>query len=293
MNNIIKRVICILSIGLIIFSNFLNTVYVFAEVDNMIEDNSQKKYEYYYRVGSILEYFGCEHDEIYCSQLLEIVSDKEIDQTAFFIFNQDDVIGLMEITETESGEMCTFIYDDFDDLGENINNGENVVLVNTEEQLVCVVDDNMEVLIENTTTNKEIVLDNVTDLIDKQAIEQLEIEKEKLPNDVEYEISNVYLTEEVADEENNNTSEWNNIIIGSSYSKDRYHSAYYMLGLPYVPNDTSDNNRGLCWAASGASIANYLKRSTYTARSIYNNLKKKYNAEPVGTTDWEKKCMDF
>lgn len=55
------------------------------------------------------------------------------------------------------------------------------------------------------------------------------------------------------------------------------------------------NNQGICWAATGASIINYKRGGTVkcNARKVYYDLKKKYNADPVGNIQWEKRMWEY
>ena len=55
------------------------------------------------------------------------------------------------------------------------------------------------------------------------------------------------------------------------------------------------NNQGICWAATGASIINYKRGGTVkcNARKVYYDLKKKYNADPVGNIQWEKRTWEY
>ena len=59
------------------------------------------------------------------------------------------------------------------------------------------------------------------------------------------------------------------------------------LNVPFVKNDRSPvSNKGLCWAASMASIIMYRKNLTgLTARSCYDSLKSPDRPDPIGTCD--------
>ena len=64
------------------------------------------------------------------------------------------------------------------------------------------------------------------------------------------------------------------------------------LAVPHV-NNSSANNKGLCWAASVASISNYRKGTSYSAFSLYNALNNLYSGTPEGTTTWYQRAFNY
>lgn len=70
-----------------------------------------------------------------------------------------------------------------------------------------------------------------------------------------------------------------------------------LLGVPHVGNGRSpDTGKGLCWAASVASIGAYTNNDDdpLTALQLYNNLKTPNTSDfPIGTDTWVARAFEF
>lgn len=69
----------------------------------------------------------------------------------------------------------------------------------------------------------------------------------------------------------------------------------YMLSIPIVKNSTNPvDGKGLCWAASIASVVNYKKSTSHTAYGLFmicwNSVQNSNSNIPVGTVSWIKKA---
>lgn len=72
----------------------------------------------------------------------------------------------------------------------------------------------------------------------------------------------------------------------------------YMIPVKLMKNDevqVGNAKYGMCWAAAGASIIQYKRGdiSSYSTWENYNNLKKYYGGNPIGTIEWEKRMWDY
>lgn len=72
----------------------------------------------------------------------------------------------------------------------------------------------------------------------------------------------------------------------------------YIIPVQLMKNDEvkiGKEKYGMCWAASGASIIQYKRGDiwSYSTWKNYNNLKKYYGGNPIGTVEWEKKMWEY
>ena len=286
----IKRISAILFSIFILWIEMSQTSVVFASQNEEINNDFINEESCYEEVGYILGYFGYEsNEEIYCSQLLDIENEND-DSKAMLVFEDEDIIGLLSTSVIDDEVIYSFIYNDFEELNNTNFLEKEVAIANIDENIVFITDDNEEIIVyeENGNNNTK-----ETDLIQYDKIETESIELVPLPQDVIKEIDIVASADDtIYEESNTDTSKYTDVTMDTSYANDRYHTAYYMINVPYVSNDKV-NDSGLCWAATGASLSNYFKRTNYTARNIYDNLNKKYTGEPVGSNEWYKRMLSM
>lgn len=65
-----------------------------------------------------------------------------------------------------------------------------------------------------------------------------------------------------------------------------------LLNVKNVENDNV-NGKGICWAASGASIVNYFNGTNYTARTMYDRVNGAISGTPTGTAANIKTLFDI
>ncbi len=233
MVDMLKRVWCIILSVTIILLSVGDVTSVYAN-----EINNPEEYEYYTEIGATLGYFGYESNEsIYCSQILDVLTEEYTDETAMMVFEGDETIGMLTKQVIEGNIMYSFIYSNFEELDEIVDDGKEITLVNDDDKLFCVTDDNVEVIIEkNTDSDLEMSID-VLNAITKQKINGNMVKKEKLPNNISFDVDEKYEVDDITEGYNNNTSQWGNISTNGCYTNDRYHAYYYKLNVPYVKND--------------------------------------------------------
>ncbi len=81
----VKKVWCIVLCVTIVFLSLGDVTSVYAGQSNNANDSEE--YEYYTEIGATLGYFGYESNEsIYCSQILDVVTEDDIDETTMMVF---------------------------------------------------------------------------------------------------------------------------------------------------------------------------------------------------------------
>ncbi len=66
------------------------------------------------------------------------------------------------------------------------------------------------------------------------------------------------------------------------------------LSIGYVSNaNNPTTNKGLCWAACGAAIANYYLNTSYTALTMYEYVRQRAGGIPVGNVSYQKGMFDM
>ncbi len=293
----LKKIWCIILCATIVFLSLGDVTSVYAGQSN--NASNPEEYEYYTEIGVTLGYFGYESNEsIYCSQILDVATQEDTDETAMMVFDGDETIGMLTKQEIDGNIIYSFIYNNFEELDEIVDEGKEITLVNDDDQLLCVSDDNVKVLIDSNTDNEQEKLNEVFNKVKKQKVKGIKVKKEKLPKDVLFEADEKYEVDFIARQYNSNTSEINNIVTNKFYVNDRYHTAYYQINVPFVKNDKKViNDDGLCWAAVGASLSKYFKKTDYGAFDVYAKLKMRYfnepDNEPVGIFKWETRMFSM
>lgn len=264
----------------------INISPVYAEQMSYEAAVSEENTGFYEEVGSMLGYFGYDESEsIYCSQLLDVITEDK-DEKAMLVFEEEEIVGLLLGTDINGETLYSFIYNDFEELSENVKEGNEIALVSNDEQLVCVSDDEIELL----AGDKEELSDTIEEINNMEKVECEKIKKIPLPDNISFEVNEKQMPikeEGIAYEEiNNNLNEYKNVVTDAKIAIDRYHTSYKLLNVPWLVNENSDYGKGLCWTAAGAMISRYYGKGNYTAKSLYRKLKNSYNKEPVGTKDW-------
>ncbi len=293
----LKKIWCMILCATIVFLSLGDVTSVYAGQSN--NASNPEEYEYYTEIGATLGYFGYESNEsIYCSQILDVVTQENTEETAMMVFDGDETIGMLTKQEIDGNIIYSFIYNNFEELDEIVDEGKEITLVNNDEQLLCVADDNVEVLIDSNADNEQKKSNEVLEKVKKQKIKGNKVKKEKIPKDVSFEVDEKHEVDFGAKQFNGNTSEINNIVTNKLYVNDRYHTAYYQLNIPFVKNEKKViNDDGLCWAAAGASLSKYFKKTDYDAFEVYSKLKMRYFNEPENEPDgifkWETRMFSM
>ncbi len=293
----LKKICCIILTALVILLSIAEaTTTVYAGQYDYINDSEE--YEYYNEIGATLGYFGYDSNEsIYCSQILDVATEGKIEETAMMVFEGDETIGILTKQVIDDDILYSFVYSDFVELDEIVDEGKEIILINSEDKLVYVSDDNVEILIDSSIENHMETPNNIIEKFEKNQIKGVKVKKEKLPKEVSLEIDEKYDVNNIETQSNSDTSQKKNIVTNHFYVNDRYHSAYYQLNVPYVKNDNNGlegkDKKGLCWAATGASLSRYFKKTDFDTYDIFAKLKIRYGGIPIGTTGWYSRMFDM
>ena len=285
----------IISIIISIVVVITNISIVFATQETSATSEKTKEEQYYKQIGTILGHFGySEESDIYCSQLVEVYNSEtqRNDELAMLVFDKDEVIGIMTSFEIEGEIAYNFIYSDFENVSESIDQNEEILLINAEDQMLCI------------TENKEIAITGEAKEIDENIREEgrkfekyaKKIEKKKLPENISFETIEDYIEQEkncnevaeqnyeisVASESSYNTylPSLSQIDISKSYANSSNYNSYLFKYVPFVQNDSTNN--GLCWTACGAMVSRYYGKGAYTAKELYEKVIEVYGKETAG-----------
>ena len=111
-------------------------------------------------------------------------------------------------------------------------------------------------------------------------------------NGNEFDISDEDIYEEAAVDGAQNEG-WEKISAANAKYVTRSAASGHFIQAPIIRNATNTNtNRGLCWAACGASVANYYLGTSYSASSMCTFVRDVTGEEPEGTIAFQEAMYD-
>lgn len=204
-------------------------------------------------------------DEVFITQDIQVEGDTK--ETAItFVYDENKVIGEFIKTYDSYGEHVCFVIEDSNDLLEFIIEGK-----------MAVIDD-----------DNSLIVQSETDAFLLQGKGDVEKKRDTVYYDTVYS-SEFEIADGVEITGENNRTAYEYIYAGPAGYLGTIASSGGFAEVPTISNSICvDNNAGLCWAASGASIVNFLLDKSYTATTFYNAVKKVLGGIPVGTKATEK-----
>ncbi len=148
------------------------------------------------------------------------------------VFEGDETIGMLTKQTIDGNTIYSFIYNNFEELDDVVEEGKEITLINDDNQLLCVADGDVEIIIENNSEMLE-TSDKVLAKLEKQKNKGKKVKKEKLPKDISFEVDERHQFDNLATEYNSGTSQINDIITNKFYINDRYHTSYYQINVPF------------------------------------------------------------
>lgn len=227
----------------------------------------------YKQINEALNYLGYDSDDnVYCTEFLSLKDDKNEEINICFIYGEESSIG--EYIVDDENHSC-FIFDSDEDLYD--------ILTSNDKIAVQCYGDNISIY----TDSDDYVIAGEKDSNNKYDYKSLhKIEKFNFDVSEENIDENVTIVSPNSQEKELITSGTAIYITNSSY-------VGYFTEVGFVSNTTSPTGEGLCWAASGASIINYIKKTNYTAMSLYENVRQNCGGYPIGTVAYEKAMFDI
>ncbi len=179
----------------------------------------------------------------------------------YFVFDANGYVGRMIVDSTDSGYTSTFSFGAIQSIQQLVyQETPFMILKPTEHVLLLCWEGGYEVL-------QNVNNDNIGDALH-------EMEPDFIPSFVQAELTEVELIDTALP-----------YIDTTGY--------HVQLEPPYVENATSDMGKGLCWAASIASISRFRQGTNWTAYSLYSALKRYNMAEPSGTMAWYRSTFNY
>lgn len=237
-------------------------------------------------LGGYLSGVDCQkNDKVEISQSFNVENSKN-KSSIFFVKVADEEIGAINVTEYEGKKLTSFLYSEnfFNDIGEeriSVESNGNGLSLHSKKETKVVTGENAGKTIRKNNSDRKLKKRKFSDISKNVKLnsDEYEIETASI-NDSEYTTDFSYIgTHKKKYETIKNTK--NTLML-------------YTTKLDLIANGEI-NNQGICWAATGASIINYKRGGTVkcNARKVYYDLKKKYNADPVGNIQREKRMWEY
>lgn len=190
----------------------------------------------------------------------------------YFICVQDEYIGSLVVADSGHGGFCSsFTFDGYDSIA-------NVIQSDTPFAL-CTPDGESLFLITDNSNEKVCGPDNYATIGDKTVLRPERITMATLSNHCELQ-----------------KATFTNLDFSSVPTMTQSYGGYdgyvAIYDVDHVDNDTVDG-KGICWAASIASIGNKKTGQNYSALDLYNLLRAQYAMTPEGTSTWYQRGFNY
>lgn len=185
------------------------------------------------------------------SDPIQVINNTDDQSRVYLIMVDDQYYAKLIVTSSNGKYYSSFMFDENKTVNMLYQAKTPFALAYVNDELMIVTEDGYESFYHNNTVNN---------LIDTS---RLEIKLK------EHQWSVVDVAEVCASQSQRSVSEYS-----------------VSLSIPYVANNFSYDDEGICWAAGIAAVSNYLNGTNYTAFSLYNRLIQNYEGNPDGTHDW-------
>lgn len=217
----------------------------------------------YEEINYSLNYLGYDsEDTIYCTDYIEVSGAPGMDTNVAVLYTNSEMIGEYVKTyneETDETRTC-FLVENNEEVFEALTGSENA---------------NIEVKVDGESIELTVDYDRIEQ--EDIAAEQFELREYQV--DITTPINHKYYPTTSYDVEMmlkiTSGAEGNLVKVGN------------------VENDKLSNGVGLCWAACGASIVNFIMGTNYSAKSMFDKVNAAISGTPTGTVRNMKAMLDL
>ena len=247
-----------------LFINNLNGIIYASEADsaNVSDNASPEETSDYEEINYSLNYLGYDsEDTIYCTDYIEASGASGMDTKVAVLYTDTEMIGEYVKTyseETDETRTC-FLVENNEEVFEALAGGESGMIE------VSVDGESIELTVDYDETEQE-------------DIETEEFELREYQVDITTANNKVYYPTTAYDVE--------------MMLKITSGAEGYMVKVKNVDNAKLSNGAGLCWAACGASIVNFIMGTNYSAESMFNKVNAAISGTPTGTVRNMKAMLD-